>query len=133
MLDKILVFDGVCVLCSRGVRFVLRRDQRREYRFAAMQTQSGRRMLVEHGVDPDNPVSFLLLDGGSAYSDTDAVIRVLHSLGGVWTLLALLVRLVPRFIRDRLYRFLARRRYRLFGQRADCLAPTPDVADRFLH
>jgi predicted DCC family thiol-disulfide oxidoreductase YuxK len=61
---SIIVFDGVCVLCSRWVDFVLRRDQRGRYKLAAMQTTSGRELLIAHGIDPDDPLSFLLLEGG---------------------------------------------------------------------
>jgi predicted DCC family thiol-disulfide oxidoreductase YuxK len=132
MADRILVFDGVCVLCSRWVHFVLRRDRAGRYLFAAMQTPGGRRLLVEHGIDPDDPISFLLLEQGYGYMDTDAIVRVLRGFGGGWRMLALLVSIVPRFIRDPAYRWIARHRYRLFGQRETCLVPTPDVADRFL-
>lgn len=133
MTDKILVFDGVCVLCSRWVNFVLRRDRRLQYKFAAMQTCSGRELLIQHGIDPDDPMSFLLLDGAVGYTDTDAIIRVLRSFGGGWTGVALLMRAVPRFVRDPLYRWIARHRYRLFGQRDACLVPTQGIAARFLH
>lgn len=129
---SILVFDGVCVLCSRWVKFVLRRDRRRQYKFAAMQTQSGRRLLMEHGIDPSDPMSFLLLEQGEGYTDSDAIIRVLRSFGGRWSLFARSLRLVPRFIRDALYRWTARHRYRLFGRRDICLVPSEDVSDRFL-
>jgi predicted DCC family thiol-disulfide oxidoreductase YuxK len=132
MVDRILVFDGVCVLCSRWVRFVLRRDRRGLYKFAAMQSASGRRLLAQHGIDPDDPMSFLLLDQGSGYTDSDAIVRVLRSFGPGWQVLAAIVSIVPRFIRDRVYRWVARHRYRLFGQREVCMVPGPDVADRFL-
>jgi predicted DCC family thiol-disulfide oxidoreductase YuxK len=130
--QSIVVFDGVCVVCSRWVGFVLRRDRVGRYQFAAMQTQTGRRLLVEHGVDPDDPVSFLLLEQGVGYRDSDAVIRVLRSLGGGWRTAAGLAALTPRVLRDACYRWIARRRYRLFGQRETCVVPTPDIADRFL-
>jgi predicted DCC family thiol-disulfide oxidoreductase YuxK len=129
---RIIVFDGVCVLCSRWVHFVLRRDPAGRYKFAAMQTPRGRELLTQHGLDPDNPISFLLLEGGRGYADTDAIVRVLQGLNGLTRLLAGPLRLTPHFIRDPLYRFVARHRYRLFGRRDACLAPTPDLAERFL-
>jgi len=132
MADRIIVFDGVCVLCSRWVGFVLRRDRHGQYKFAAMQTPSGRDLLSAHGIDPEDPLSFLLLEGSAGYTDTDAIVRILRSFGPGWKLLSLLVSIVPRFIRDPLYRWLARHRYRLFGQRSTCVVPAPDVADRFL-
>jgi len=132
MADSIIVFDGVCVLCSRWVDFVLRRDRHGRYKFAAMQTESGRGLLIEHGIDPDDPLSFLLLEGKQGYTDTDAIVRILQSFGPGWRFVALLVSIVPRFIRDPLYRWIARHRYRMFGRRATCRVPTADIVHRFL-
>lgn len=133
MADSVIVFDGVCVLCSRWVDFVLRRDLHGRYKFAAMQTASGRALLIGHGIDPDDPLSFLLLEDKKSYTDTDAIVRILRSFGPGWKLLALLVSIVPRFVRNPLYRWIARNRYRMFGRRAACRVPTADIADRFLH
>jgi predicted DCC family thiol-disulfide oxidoreductase YuxK len=133
MAASVIVFDGVCMLCSRWVDFVLRRDLYGRYKFAAMQTASGRALLLEHGIDPDDPLSFLLLEDKKGYTDTDAIVRILRSFGPGWKFIALLVSIVPRFVRDPLYRWIARNRYRMFGRRAACRVPTADIADRFLH
>jgi predicted DCC family thiol-disulfide oxidoreductase YuxK len=128
---SVIVFDDVCVLCSGWVRFLLPRDRARRFRFAAMQSQTGRALLTRHGIDPDDPVTFLLVDEGGAFTDSTAVLRILTSLGGVWRLAGAFYA-VPRFIRDRLYRFVARRRYRWFGKRESCFVPAPEMRDRFL-
>jgi predicted DCC family thiol-disulfide oxidoreductase YuxK len=133
MAGSVIIFDGVCMLCSRWVDFVLRRDPHGRYQFAAMQTASGRALLIEHGIDPDDPLSFLLLEDNKGYTDTDAIVRILRSFGRGWKFIALLVSIVPRFVRDPLYRWIARNRYRMFGRRAACRVPTADIADRFLH
>ncbi|GAA5071150.1 thiol-disulfide oxidoreductase DCC family protein [Lysobacter panacisoli] len=130
--DAVIVFDGVCVLCNGWVRFLLRHDRRGRYRFAAMQGDTGRGLLDAHGLDPDDPVSFLLIDGGRAWTDTDAIVQVLRGLGGPWRLAAAVFALFPRSVRDGLYRLLARNRYRWFGRREQCLLPTPQQAVRFL-
>ncbi len=127
----VIVFDGVCTLCSRWVRFLLRFDRRGRYRFAAMQGAHGRRLMRAHGLDPDDPLSFLLVEQGRAHTDTDAIVRVLAGLGGIWQL-ARLARLLPRPLRDRGYRWLARNRYRWFGRHDACYLPTPAQAARFL-
>lgn len=127
----VIVFDGVCALCSRWVRFLLRFDHRSRYRFAAMQGVQGRALLQEHGLDPDDPLSFLLVEQGRAWSDTDAIVQVLAGLGGAWRL-ARLLRLVPRTWRDRAYRTLARNRYRWFGRHDVCALPAPGQVGRFL-
>ncbi len=121
----------MCALCSRWVRFLLRFDTRGRYRFAAMQGAQGRALLQAHGLDPEDPTSFLLLDAGRAWTDTDAIIRVLTGLGGAWRLLGVL-RWVPRGLRDHAYRALARNRYRWFGRHDTCFLPTPEQAVRFL-
>ncbi|MET0289202.1 MAG: thiol-disulfide oxidoreductase DCC family protein [Pseudoxanthomonas sp.] len=132
-----IVFDGVCVLCNGWVRFLLRHDRRGRYRFAAMQGRSGRALLHLHGLDPDDPVSFLLVEDGvsqgrgQAWTDSDAILRVLAGLGGAWRLLWAL-HWLPRALRDPAYRLIARHRYRLFGRRASCLVPDPAQAQRFL-
>lgn len=130
--DRVLVFDGVCVLCSHWVDFVLRHDRRRLYKFAAMQTTTGRDLLSRHGLDPNDPQSFLLLESGRGYMDTDALIRVLGSFGGGWRMVAMTMRVVPRFFRDAMYRTIARNRYKLFGRHDVCIVPSAHTADRFL-
>jgi predicted DCC family thiol-disulfide oxidoreductase YuxK len=132
MTDRVLVFDGVCVLCSHWVSFVLRHDHQSLYKFAAMQTATGRDLLTRHGLDPNDPKSFLLLEGGRGYMDTNALIRVLTSFGGAWRVVAMVIRLCPRLLRDALYRAIARNRYKLFGRHDLCIVPDEQTAHRFL-
>jgi predicted DCC family thiol-disulfide oxidoreductase YuxK len=132
----VIVFDGVCVLCNGWVDFLLRYDRLQRYRFAAMQGDAGRRLLADNGLDPDDPMSFLLIeyDRGPApriSTDSDAVRRVLVGLGGLWRVAALSV-LVPRGLRDLLYRLIARNRYRWFGRHDACLVPDAERMKRFL-
>ncbi|AXK71002.1 thiol-disulfide oxidoreductase DCC family protein [Lysobacter sp. TY2-98] len=128
----IIVFDGVCVLCNGWVRFLLRHDREARFRFAAMQTDAGHALLVAHGLDPVDPVSFLLVDTDRAWTDTDAIARVLATLGAPWSIAALLMRMTPRVLRDPAYRFLARHRYRVFGRHTACALPPPDAVARFI-
>jgi predicted DCC family thiol-disulfide oxidoreductase YuxK len=128
----VIVFDGVCVLCNGWVRFLLRHDRQKRYRFAAMQTESGRALLAGNGLDSADPASFLLVESGTAWRETDAIVRVISSLGGFWRLVAV-VRLVPSPLRDWLYRVVARNRYRWFGRHDACVLPTPGHDDRFMH
>lgn len=128
----VIVFDGVCILCNGWVRFLLRHDRRARFRFAAMQTDTGRALLESHGLDPIDPVSFLLVEGGRAWTDTDAIVRVLATLGPRFRIAAGLLRCVPRRLRDAAYRVVARHRYRVFGRHAQCPLPPPGQASRFL-
>ena len=130
--SAIIVFDGVCHLCNGWVQFLLKRDKSERFLFAAMQTAAGRRLLQDHGLDPDSPVSFLLLENDIPYSDSTAILRVLDQLGGAWKSVAVVLSGIPRRVRDPAYRFVARHRYRLFGRRAQCMVPTPQSARRFI-
>ena len=127
----VIVFDGVCALCNGWVDFLLKRDRRQRYRFAAMQTQAGRSLLQANGLDAEDPMSFLLLDEKGARTDSDAVIAVLIGLGGVWRAAAIF-RLLPRALRDPAYRWLARNRYRWFGKKERCYLPDAEHRSRFL-
>ena len=126
-----IVFDGVCALCNGWVRFLLRFDHKGRYRFAAMQGAQGSAMLRAHGLDPQDPMSFLLLDEQGAWTDTDAILRVLAGLGGAWRLTGAL-RALPDSWRNAAYRMLARNRYRWFGRHDACYLPAPEQAARFL-
>lgn len=128
----VIVFDGVCVLCNGWVRFLIRHDRCNRYRFAAMRTPAGRTLLEGHGLDPDDPVSFLLVDEHGAWTDTTAIARVLAGLGGRWRLASRAVGLVPHRLRDAAYRRVARNRYRWFGRRDQCRLPTLEERERFL-
>lgn len=129
--SAIIVFDGVCVLCNGWVQFLLKHDREARYRFAAMQGETGRALLQQHGLDPDDPLSFLLVEDSIAHTDSDAILRVVTSLGGMWRIFAVLG-WVPSSLRDPLYRLIARNRYRWFGQRDHCLVPSVDQRLRFL-
>ncbi|MGN2253976.1 thiol-disulfide oxidoreductase DCC family protein [Frateuria sp. GZRe12] len=130
--NDVIVFDGVCVLCSRWVDFVLRHDRAGRFRLAAMQGTHGRMLLQAHGLSAGDPVSFRLVLEGRAHTDTDAIAHVLRGFGGLWRVAASLLEAIPRACRDPAYRWIARHRYRLFGRRASCRLPAPAQAWRFL-
>lgn len=127
----VIVFDGVCALCNGWVDFLLKHDRRQRYRFAAMQTPAGQALLQRHGLDADDPMSFLLLDENGARTDSDAIVAVLTGLGGAWRAAAVF-RLLPRALRDTAYRWLARNRYRWFGKKDACYLPSAGQRHRFL-
>jgi len=131
--DKpILLFDGVCNLCNGITAFVIRHDPPPgRFRFAALQSESGQRLLREHGLPTDDLHTFVLIERGRALVRSSAGLHVLRGLGLPWCLLYPLV-IVPRPLRDAAYRFIARNRYRWFGKRDACMTPTPEIAQRFL-
>ena len=127
----IIVFDGVCVLCSGWVRFLLARPGGGHIRFASMQGSTGSKLLADAGLDPDDLQTLLVLDRGRSWRETAAILRVLDALGGPWKL-AWAGWIVPAPLRDAAYRWVARRRYRLFGRSETCMMPHAEHAARFL-
>ena len=127
----ILVFDGVCNLCGGFVRFLLKRDRQAGIRFATTQSDYGATCMRQAGLDPDDPASILLVMNNKTLIQSDAVLSVVASLGGVWRL-ASIGRLVPRPLRDRVYRWVACNRYRWFGRASHCAVPDPAWRDRLL-
>lgn len=131
----IIVFDGVCVLCTANARFVLKNDRKGKFRLAAMQDEAGATILREAGLDPEDPISFVILDpeqdGGRVRMDSDAVLHLWGQLGWPWRL-GTIFKLIPSALRDPIYRLIARNRYKWFGQRDTCWVPTPEQAKRVL-
>ena len=127
----VVLFDGHCGLCDGSVDFILRRDRRARFRFAALQSQAARALFAAHGTPRPDTDSLLLLEQGVLHAESEAVLRIARGLGLPWSLLGSL-RLVPRAPRDALYRWVARHRYRWFGQRSTCRIPDPEQAARFL-
>ena len=127
----IIVFDAECVLCSTNARFVLRHDKAGHFRLASMQGPVGAELYRKHGVDPEDPSSMLVVEGDRMRRDSDAVLSIYEGLGLPWRLLAI-VRIIPAFLRDPVYRLVARNRYRLFGRRATCWVAPPEYKSRIL-
>ena len=129
--ETIVLFDGVCNLCNGSVQFLLRRDRRRRFRFAALQSAAGRALLEQYGLSTQTLETIVVLEGGQARVRSDAALHLARRLPWPWPALAVF-RILPRPLRDALYTFVARHRYRWFGRTESCMLPTPDVADRFL-
>lgn len=131
MSHPVIFYDGVCGLCDRSIRFVLRHDHAGRVRFAPLQGALAARVLAAHGRDAGQLDTVYLLDGGRLLAKSDAVCAILHLLGGPWRLLALL-RVLPRALRDRAYDAVAGGRYRWFGRFDTCPVPPPHLRERFL-
>lgn len=130
---RVVLFDGVCNLCNGTVQFIIDRDPAARFRFASLQSEAAARVLRAHGREPPpgDPESVVLVEGGRVYERSDAALRIARALGLPWSLAGLGL-LLPRALRDGIYRFVARRRYRWFGREESCRVPTPALRARFL-
>ena len=126
--DGIILYDGVCVLCSGWVRFVAARDVARRFRFTPIESPYGRRLAVALGIDPEDPDTNALILDGRALRRSDAALAVISSLPG-WAWVKMLA-IVPRALRDAVYTVIARTRYRVFGRHATCDLGGSSLADR---
>jgi predicted DCC family thiol-disulfide oxidoreductase YuxK len=127
--DGLILFDGVCVLCSGWVRFVIERDKAERFRFVPIQSPYGSALAVRFGISPENPETNAVVLHERAWFKSDAAIAVLSNLPRLgWVRM---LRLVPRPLRDWSYDLIARNRYRWFGRTETCLMPTPELLRRF--
>ena len=127
----ILLFDGHCNLCNTWVQFIVKRDSAGTIRFASLQSPAGRRLLEEHKID-ENYIESLVFFEEEKYSvSSSAALRTLSYLDG-WQKHLIFLAVVPRILRDLIYRFIANNRYKWFGRREQCMIPTTELSKRFL-
>jgi predicted DCC family thiol-disulfide oxidoreductase YuxK len=129
--QPVIVFDAMCVLCSRHAQFVLRHDRAGHFLLASMQSEAGAAIYSSCGIDPTDPDTVILVEGGRALRDSDAILAIWRGLGWPWRITGAF-RIVPRALRDPVYRWVARHRYRLFGRRETCWVPSAAQRGRIL-
>lgn len=129
--SAIILYDGVCKLCNGVVQFVLKFDRNKIFRFAALQSEVGQKLLREAGVEPGGMESIVLIEQDRASMRSTAALRIARRLPMPWSCLYALV-LVPQRLRDALYSAVARNRYRWFGRSESCMLPSAEVRQRFL-
>ena len=135
--SPILFYDGVCGLCNTLVQFLLKHDKRGRLRFASLQSDFAAKVLHRHGFDPKDLDTLHVVENYEQPDErllqrSDAVLRAGRELGGHWSVLAAIAKVVPRSLRDIVYRFVAQNRYRVFGKYETCMLPDPKQRSRFL-
>ena len=128
---NLILFDGVCNLCSNSVQFVIKRDKSKRYHFASLQSQTGQKLLWENNMNAENFDSFILLERGKIYTKSTAALRVAITLGWFWWMLGIFL-VVPVPIRNAVYNYIAKNRYKWYGKKEECWIPTPELKERFL-
>ncbi|HYJ37054.1 MAG TPA: thiol-disulfide oxidoreductase DCC family protein [Chitinophagaceae bacterium] len=127
----IILFDGVCNYCNSIVNFIIRQDKKKIFRFAALQSKAGQELLQQYQLPANNLDTFILIDGERVYDRSTAGLRLYNKLPWYWKWTQVFW-IVPRFLRDVVYNFIARNRYKWFGKKEECMIPSTDVISRFL-
>ncbi len=130
-MQKIIFFDGICNLCNRTVQFVIKHDPNEKFLFASFHSDSGRNVAAMFGIDIDKADSFVLISEGKKYFKSTAALMVISELSGPIKILSLF-KLLPEPLRNRLYDWVARNRYKWFGKKERCMIPTKKQQKRFL-
>ena len=131
-MPDILIFDGVCNLCTHSVQFILKHEAESRFRFTPVQSPAGVRLLNQYGFSPEDVSTFVLVSDGQVYTKSSAAILIAKRLKGPWQLLRA-TWLLPRPLRDWAYDVVARNRYNWFGKSATCMIATPELEARFLY
>ena len=129
--NPIILFDGVCNLCNASVQFIIRNDPKSTFRFASLQSEAGKTILNQFSVSPEKLYSVLVIHDGHLYDRSRAALEIARRLKGLWPLLYGFI-IIPSFIRNFIYDWISKNRYRWFGVRNECMMPTPDMKARFI-
>jgi len=127
----IILFDGVCNLCNNAITFVIKRDPKNRFMYAPLQSESGKKLANTHAIDTAQVDSIILVKEGRAYSKSSAALRIAQNLSGLWPLLTIFL-IIPPFIRNWVYDYVAKNRYQWFGKKETCMIPTPELKGKFL-
>jgi predicted DCC family thiol-disulfide oxidoreductase YuxK len=127
----IVLFDGVCNLCNSSVQFVVKRDKRAQLHYANLQSKLGQQLLNQHKIDTQKVDSIVFISNGKAYVESTAALKIAAFLEFPYNLLQAFI-IVPAFIRNIVYRWIARNRYRWYGKEEVCMMPDPSISARFL-
>ena len=127
----IIFFDGVCNFCNDRINFIIRHDKRDYFRFAPLQSEVAEKTLKEYKPEALGGDTFILLENGEVYDRTTAALRIARKLNGAWPMFYAFI-IVPPFLRDIVYRIIAKNRYKWWGKREACMIPTPEVRRKFL-
>jgi predicted DCC family thiol-disulfide oxidoreductase YuxK len=130
-IKPVILFDGVCNLCNQSVQFVINHDPAAKFNFAALQSPFGQSQLTKHNFDKEEFTSIILVMGDKVYDRSRAALEIAKRLSGLWPLMYAFV-IVPPFIRNFVYDWISRNRYRWFGRTDECMLPTPELRARFI-
>lgn len=130
--QPIILFDGVCNLCNGAVQFIITRDPQARISFAALQSSIGQKLLERHKLPKSDFDTFIMIENGKIRTKSTAALKTLRYLNGAWKWAYLLI-VIPKPLRDAIYSYIAKNRYKWFGKQEYCMIPNKDTKKRFLH
>jgi len=129
---KIILFDGVCNLCDSTVQFIIKHDKKDIFRFVAIQSDLGQKIIKYIGIDTSKTDSIILCEPGhSYYYKAEAAIKIIGQLGGIYSMISVFS-LIPKWLSNKVYDYIARNRYKWYGKKDECMIPTPELKAKFL-
>jgi predicted DCC family thiol-disulfide oxidoreductase YuxK len=129
--NGIILFDGVCNFCNNSINLVIRKDKRDYFRFAPLQSEAGKILTQKFNIDTSKTDSVLLIENDTLYSKSTAALQIARKMSGLFPLCYALI-IIPKFLRDPIYDYIAKRRYNWFGKKESCMIPTPEIRKKFL-
>ncbi len=130
-LQRVVLFDGVCNLCSSAVQFIIERDKKGKFQFASLQSEYGQEQLMKYNLADKNIDSIVLVEKGRVYVKSSAALHIAKKMDGLYPLAFVFI-MVPPFIRNWVYDWIARNRYKWYGKKETCWIPTPELRARFI-
>jgi predicted DCC family thiol-disulfide oxidoreductase YuxK len=117
--NSIILFDGFCNLCSGAVQFIINRDKQKKFQFASLQSDIGKKLLIEHNLPVNDCISLVLFENGGIYTQSTGALKIARSLSGLWPIFYSAI-IIPTFLRDGIYNWVAKNRYQWFGKKEQC-------------
>ncbi len=129
--DNIILFDGVCNFCNSSVNKIIKHDKNNRYKFAALQSEIGKKLLEKHSIDSTIIDSIILIENDVAFIKSTAILKISKHLNGIYPLAYSFI-IIPTFLRNFVYDFIARNRYKWWGKKDSCMIPTAEVKSKFI-
>jgi predicted DCC family thiol-disulfide oxidoreductase YuxK len=130
-LTNIILFDGICNLCNHSVQFIIKHDKKGKFRFASLQSNFGKAQISNYQIDTNKINSVIYIKGNKVFTRSLAALKIVKSLDGFWPLFYIFI-IIPPFLRNCIYDFIARKRYKWFGKKESCMVPLPELKSKFL-
>ena len=130
--QSLLLFDGVCNLCNSSVQYVIKHDKKQKFKFASLQSDAAKEILLQYKIKKTDLDSIILIYNDELYDKSSAILRLLKILGGFHSLGYIFIIIIPKSIRDVVYDYVARNRYKWYGKKESCMIPTIELKNRFL-